>query len=128
MHLSVKWLVFALTSLGLCTISLSFAWPAKAAIPCKSGSISFFANGSIESCTIFNKVNISVSRFTFVCEQEHSISFDEQANFKECVISEPVQIRRDNAVEICPKKSRVSVLINSKSQSNNQISCSESYK
>ena len=124
MHLSVKWLVFALTSLGLCTVNLSFAWPAKAAIPCKSGSTSFYSNGSIESCTIFNKVNISVSRFAFVCEQEHSISFDERANFKECVISEPVQIRRDNAVEICQKKSKLSVLISSNDQSNNHISCS----
>ena len=124
MHLSVKWLVFAITSLGLCTINLSFAWPAKAAIPCKSGTTSFFSNGSIESCTIFNRVNISVSRFTFVCEQEQFISFDERANFKECVISEPVEIRRDNTVEICPKKSKVSVLISSNNQSNNQISCS----
>ena len=124
MHLSVKWLVFALTSLGLCTINLSFASPAKAAIPCKNGTTNFFSNGSIESCNIFNKVNISVGSFAFSCEQEHFISFDEQANFKECVIYETVEIRRDNAVEICPKKSTVSVLIDSKNQSNNQITCS----
>ena len=123
MQPSVKWLVFAITSLGLCTINLSFAWPAKAAIPCKNGTTNFFSNGSIESCTIFNKVNISVGKFAFTCEQEHFISFDEKANFKRCVISEPVEIRRNNAVEICPQKYTVSVLIDSKNQSNNQINC-----
>lgn len=119
----LKSLAFALSSVGLFTVNLSFTLPAKAALPCENRSIIYHQNGSVKRCTIFNKVNISVGSFAFLCEQGHSISFDEKAKFESCVISAPLKIKRGNAIEICPKKSRVSVYIDSKNQSNNQLNC-----
>lgn len=123
MQPSLKSLAFTISSLGLFTTNLIFTLPVNAALPCENSNIVYHPNGSINSCTIFNKVNINVGSFAFLCEQGHSISFDEKANFQSCVISDAVKIQRGNAIEICPEKSRVSVSIDSKNQSNNQINC-----
>lgn len=123
MHPLLKSLAFTVLSLGLFTINLSLPLPVKSALPCENSNIVYHPNGSIESCIIFNKVNINVGSFAFLCEQKHSISFDEKANFQSCVISDSVKIKRGNAIEICPKKSRVFVFIDSKNQSNNQLNC-----
>lgn len=119
----LKSLAFAVSSVGLFTVNLSFTLPVKAALPCENRSIIYHQNGSVESCTIFNKVNINVGIFAFLCEQGHSISFDEKANFESCVLSDSLKIKRGNAIEICPAKSRVYVSIDSKNQSNNQLNC-----
>lgn len=123
MQPSLKSLAFAISLLGLFTINLSFTLPVNAALPCENSNIVYHSNGSIKNCTIFNKININVGSFGFLCEQGHSISFDEKANFQSCVISDAVKIKRGNAIEICPKKSRVSVFIDSKNQSDNQLNC-----
>lgn len=106
----IKYFVTVGSSLGLFVIScLSFSLPAKAALPCKGGTINYFSNGSAASCTIKNNVNITTGSLVFSCKQDYSISFDEKANFKSCVISNSVIIRRNNDVETCPEKSRIYV-------------------
>lgn len=108
--------------LGLFTINcLSFSLPAKAALPCKSGTINYYQNGSIESCNIENNVNIATGSLAFSCKQGYSIIFDEKANFKSCVISIPVTIRRDNAVETCPEESMI--YVSGSNDSNLSVSC-----
>jgi hypothetical protein len=110
------------SSLGLVTINcLSSSLPAQAALPCKGGTVNYFPNGSVESCTIENYVDIATGSLAFSCKQGYSIFFDEKANFKSCVISNTMTIRRDKAVETCPENSWVYVSI--AEHGNQSISC-----
>jgi hypothetical protein len=119
---SLKYLVTVSSSLGLFTINcLSFSLPAKAALPCKGGTINYYQNGSVESCIIEQNVDISIGSLAFPCKQDYSIFFDEKANFKSCVISTTVTIRRNNAVETCPEASMV--YVSSSNDGNQSISC-----
>lgn len=122
---SLKSLASVVSSLGLFTISLSFSLPIKAALPCKAGTISSYQNGSVESCTSENNVDIRIGSSSFPCKQGYSISFDEKGQFTSCVISAPVGIRTGNALETCPEKSRVYVSI--LTNGNQSISCYRSY-
>ena len=118
----LKYLVTLGSSLGLVTINyLSFSLPAKAALPCRGGTINSYQNGSIESCIIENNVDVGVGSLAFSCKQGHSIFFDEKANFHSCVIATTVIIRRDKAVETCPENSRVYVSISERG--NQSVSC-----
>jgi hypothetical protein len=118
----LKYLTTVGSSLGLFTINcLSSSLPAIAALPCKGGTVNYFPNGSVQSCTIENHVDIATGSLAFSCKQGNSISFDEKANFKSCVISNAVTIRRDNAVETCPEDSRVYVSISD--LGNQSVSC-----
>lgn len=118
----LKYLATVGSSLGLFTLNcLSSSLPAQAALPCKGGTVSYFPNGSVERCTIENNVDIATGSLAFSCKQGHSIFFDEKANFHSCVISNPVTIRRDNAIETCPEDSRVYVSISE--HGNQSVSC-----
>jgi hypothetical protein len=118
----LKYFAAVSSSLGLVTINcLSSSLPAQAALPCKGGTVNYFANGSVESCTIENNVNIATGSLAFSCKQGYSIIFDEKANFKSCVISIPVTIRRDNAFETCPEESLV--YVSSSNDNNLSVSC-----
>ncbi len=109
MKSSLRCLASAISSLSLFTISLSFSLPVKAALPCQSGTINYYQNGSVESCTINTNVDVSTGSLAFPCKQGYSILFDDKAHFKSCVISSPVRIIRDNAFETCPEEYRVYV-------------------
>ena len=111
MKFSTKCLASFISSLSLFTTNLSFTLPAKASLPCEGGTINYYQNGSVESCLINNGVDVSIGTFAFPCKQSDYIYFDEKANFKSCVISAPVVIKRNNAIETCPKESRVDVSI-----------------
>lgn len=87
MKSSVNSLGSVLSSLGLSTISLSFSLPVKAALPCKYGTVKSYQNGSVESCTIENNVDLRIGSLVFPCQQGYSVVFDEKAQFKSCVIS-----------------------------------------
>ena len=121
MKSSRKYLASVGSSLVLFTISLSFSLPVKAALPCKGGTISYYQNGSIESCNFDANVDVRAGSFAFPCEPEFLISFDENAKFISCVISAPVTIIKDNAVETCPEKSLV--YVSSLNNSNQSVSC-----
>lgn len=121
MNSDFKYFASVGSSLVLFTISLSFSLPVKAALPCKSGTISYYQNGSVESCNLDASVDIRTGSFAFPCEQEFSISFDEEAKFKSCVISAPVTIIKNNAVETCPKESLV--YVSSLNNGNQSVSC-----
>ena len=118
----IKYFAAVGSSLGLVTINcLSSSLPAQAALPCKGGTVNYFPNGSVESCTIENYVDIATGSLAFSCKQGYSIIFDEKANFKSCVISIPVTIRRDNAVETCPEESMI--YVSGSNDSNLSVSC-----
>jgi hypothetical protein len=118
----LKYLATVGSSLGLFTFNcLSYSLPAQAALPCKGGTVNYFSNGSVKSCTIENNVYIATGSLAFSCKQGNSISFDEKANFQSCVISNAMTIRRDNAVETCPEDSRVYVSISE--QGNQSVIC-----
>lgn len=106
----LKYLAAVSSSFGLITINcLGSSLPAQASLPCKSGTISYHANGSVKTCDIGSNVDISIESFNFPCKQYNFISFDENAHFTSCVISAPVVIRTGNAVETCSKDSIVRV-------------------
>ncbi|WNN88746.1 hypothetical protein [Gloeocapsopsis dulcis] len=118
----LKYLVAISSSLGLFTINcFTFSLPVKAALPCNGGTVNRYQNGSIESCIIDTNVDVRVGSLAFSCKQGHSISFDEKANFRSCVIFRTVTIRRNNAVETCPENSQVYVSISE--QGNQSVSC-----
>jgi hypothetical protein len=118
----LKYLATVGSSLGLFTFNcLSYSLPAQAALPCKGGTVNYFPNGSVESCTIETNVDIATGSLAFSCKQGYPIVFDEQANFKSCVLYLPVTIRRNNAVETCPEKSIV--YVSSSNDSNLSVSC-----
>lgn len=122
---SLKSLGSTFSSLGLFTFSLSLALPVKAALPCQYGTVNSHPNGSVESCTIENNVDIRIGSFVFPCKQGHFISFDEKAQFQSCVISTPVKIITDQVVETCPEEYRVDVSI--PTNGNPSVSCYRSY-
>lgn len=120
--LKLKYLAAISSSLGLLSINgLSFYLPAHAALPCKGGTINYFPNSSVASCNIETNVDVATGSLAFSCKQDYSIVFDEKANFKSCVLSLPVTIRRNNAVETCPEKSIVYISISN--DSNLSVSC-----
>ncbi len=121
MKSAIKYLSSIVSSLGLFTVTLSFSSPVQASIPCESGTINRYQNGSIESCVINNIVGITQGSLAFSCKQGQYIYFDDKASFKSCVISIPMVLRTGNDVKTCPEESRVYVWV---SEGGNQaVSC-----
>ncbi len=79
MNFLFKRLTFVGTTLTLFATSLSFSLPARASLPCSSGSISSYQNGSISSCVIDADVSINTGNFSFPCQQGNSVYFDDKA-------------------------------------------------
>jgi hypothetical protein len=117
---------------GICFIitwfiynKLKFSLPVKAALPCQYGTVNSYQNGSVESCTIENNVDIRIGSLVFPCKQGYSIFFDKKAQFKSCVISTAIKIITGNTVETCSAEFRVEVSnLNNSKQS---VTCYRSY-
>ena len=101
---------------SISAINIFFSQPALSAISCEAGTISRYANGSLQSCVLARntKVRISNNRVgtsIFPCKAENYISFAEKSQFKSCKLSEDIKIRKGNSVETCKTDYTVSVSI-----------------
>ena len=115
------------SSLGLFAINFLVSPSAHASIVCGSGTISNYQNGSLASCILDQNTTVQVSHPTtgtanFYCQAKRIISFDDQGQFQTCYLSQEIQIRKNNSIDVCPKDYRVSVLVSTNGIQS--ISCS----
>jgi len=109
---------------GLLAVNTILSAPATAQLSCEPGSVDQHSNGSLANCRLSSNVTVEASHssagsFTFPCKGGEYISFDAQGQFQSCVLSAPVEIRTDNASEICPAEYRVSI----SEDENSPVSC-----
>lgn len=109
MNSALKRLNVVVIALTLFATSLSFSLPARASLPCSSGSISSYQNGSISSCVIDADVSINTGNFSWTCYQGNSVYFDDKARLTTCTLSKQMEVRKDSALEVCHEKSRLGV-------------------
>lgn len=103
-------------SVGLFSINLFVSLPVHASIVCESGTISNYQNGSLASCILGQDTRVKVSSPTtgasnFYCKAKKLISFDDKAQFQSCYLTQEVQLRKGNLIDLCPVEYRISVLI-----------------
>ncbi|MEB3179684.1 MAG: hypothetical protein VKL59_11710 [Nostocaceae cyanobacterium] len=99
---------------GLFAVNTILSAPAKAQVSCEPGSVAQHSNGSVANCRLSSNVTVQASHsnggsFTFSCKGGYYIYFDDQGQFESCVLSAPVEMRNDNASQICPAEHRVSI-------------------
>jgi flagellar basal body rod protein FlgG len=126
MFKSLKAFSLITSSLGLLAINLAVPESASASIVCKSGTVNNHSNGSLSSCVLDTDMSIQINAsgagtFDVLCQENGWISFGEQGQFKSCQLTEEIEIRRGNSLQVCPAKSRVSVQENNGSLS---VNCS----
>ncbi len=109
MNSSFKCLTYVGTALALLATSLSFPFPARASLPCHTGTISSYRNGSISSCLLEADVDINTGGFNFSCQKNQFISFDDKAHLTSCILTTSLMVRKNSEIETCPAKSRVEV-------------------
>lgn len=93
----VATLVFASSLLGVNLTPQS----AKASIPCETGTMSNYSNGSLSSCVLRVDMNAALNNNVYYCKKENRISFDDKGQFTSCVLSTSLQLRNGNEVKTC---------------------------
>lgn len=106
---------------GLFFIGLYFPSPAEASIPCETGTVSNYSNGSLESCVLNNNLTAGLNNNVYPCKAGHEISFDEKGRFHRCVLSNQLNFRRGNEFVTCLSDSWVYVSISN--DGNQSVSC-----
>ena len=82
---------------------------ATASIPCKSGSTNH-SNGSLATCLLSGNMSVSVNGSSIPCKAEEYASFDQNAQFTRCKLSEETKLKdQDGKVSKCPANSGISV-------------------
>lgn len=104
----MKCLTSITTSLSL--LVLVVPHPALASISCKSGTISAFGNGSVQSCVLEQTMNMNTGVFSFECQHGQSISFDVRARLVGCTLDSSFSIRqKDGSILNCQPGSPVNI-------------------
>lgn len=112
MKFSSKVLAVLTSTFGLFSINFAVSLPAQASVTCESGTISNYSNGSLASCVLGQDTTVQVSGLSsgssnFECQRQQYISFDENAQFKSCQLSQEIKLIKDNSTETCPAGSKV---------------------
>jgi hypothetical protein len=114
MILSSQSLAFLTSSIGLLSINFAVAQPAKASILCEPGTVTNHSNGSLASCSLGQDMTVQIyssksGANNFPCKAQGYIRFDNKSQFQSCKLSQEIQIRRGNSIEICPTEYKVNV-------------------
>lgn len=107
-------LTVTVQAVGLLFTCLSFPSPARASIPCETGTVNNFSNGSLESCVLRTDVNAGLNNNVYPCKGGQKIFFNEQGRFYSCFLSAPLKLRTGNEVVTCKPDSWVHVSVSSK--------------
>lgn len=118
-----KLFLTSLSALSFISISM-MPQSAKAVVSCEAGTASNYSNGSLQSCRLSLKANISLSNNYFPCSQDGYIYFDEKGQFESCTLFQELRLRTGNELTTCPVNARVYVEISD--SGNQQINCSSS--
>lgn len=116
----VATLVFASSLLG---VNLTLPQSAKASIPCETGTMSNYSNGSLSSCVLRVDMNAALNNNVFYCKQGNEISFDDKGRFTSCVLSTSLQLRNGNALKTC--EANYPVYVSVAEEGTQSISCQE---
>lgn len=116
----VATLVFASTLLG---VNLTLPQSAKASIPCETGTMSNYSNGSLSSCVLQVGMNAALNNNVFNCKQGNRISFDDKGRFTSCVLSTSLQLRNGNDLKTC--EADYPVYVSVAEEGTQSISCQE---
>nr|WP_322718823.1 hypothetical protein [Nostoc sp. ChiQUE02]MDZ8231813.1 hypothetical protein [Nostoc sp. ChiQUE02] len=127
MKFSFQALAVLTSSLGLFSINFAVSLPAHAAIVCEPGIINNHSNGSLASCILGQDMDVQVyspssGTSNFSCQAKKSISFDEKGQFQSCQLSQDIQLRTGNSIQICPAEYKVYVSV--KTNGDQSITCS----
>ena len=116
----VATLVFASSLLG---VNLTLTQSAKASIPCETGTMSNYSNGSLSSCVLRVDLNAALNNNVFYCKQGNKISFDDKGQFTSCVLSTSLQLRNGNDLKTC--EADYPVYVSVPGEGTQSISCQE---
>ena len=116
----VATLVFASTLLG---VNLTLPQSAKASIPCETGTMSNYSNGSLSSCVLRVDMNAALNNNVYYCKKENRISFNSQGRFTSCVLSTSLQLRNGNDLKTC--EADYPVYVSVAGEGTQSISCQE---
>ncbi|AFZ58139.1 hypothetical protein H6G54_15545 [Anabaena cylindrica FACHB-243] len=99
-------LVFVTSLIAIPAINLVIHPSASASIVCEPGTVSNYSNGSLASCILGQDTTLQISTnmgglLNLPCKAKNYISFDDKGQFTSCRLSEEIQIRKGDSVQIC---------------------------
>ncbi|MGM3305884.1 hypothetical protein ACSQ6I_07865 [Anabaena sp. WFMT] len=99
-------LVFVTSLIAIPAINVVMHQSASASIVCEPGTVSNYSNGSLASCILGQDTTLQISTnmgglLTFPCKAKNYISFDYKGQFANCRLSEEIQIKKGDSVQIC---------------------------